>query len=208
MERTVFETHIPDNNGLSLFFCVAFPFGRFFDGLAKLLFEKRCLAKRALVLCEIAGLFAMRSAIFGNISPIMTVFCCFPAPATTGTLRSLPLRRFLAGCASRPSAFPGSWMIRLKKRRKRRRRGRLFPCAVFSSGRFPRAIGRNCFARQTAAEPLFRAGRVFFPKRKICSILYSLLRMKALLASFPPPGLRVFRRSGREKPRKRVFRFK
>lgn len=72
---------------------------------------------------------------------------------------------------SRPSAFPGSWMIRLKKRRKRRRRGRLFPCAVFSSGCFPRAIGRNCFAGQSAAEPLFRAGRSFFPKRKICSIL-------------------------------------
>ena len=169
VERTVFETHIPDNNGLSLFFCVAFPFGRFFDGLAK----------RALVLCEIAGLFAMRSAIFGNISPIMTVFCCFPAPATTGTLHSLPSRKvfgrlrrptgspaILSRFPSRPSAFPGSWMIRLKKRRKRRRADGFFRApssqAAASQGRSVetaspgKAPRSRCFAQ---AAPFFPSER-------------------------------------------------
>ena len=58
--------------------------------VAKLLFRKALSGKRASFLCEIACLFAMGSAVFGAISPIMTVFYFFPAATATATLRNLP----------------------------------------------------------------------------------------------------------------------
>ena len=62
---------------------------------AKLLLQEALPGERASVLCGIAGLFAKGSAVFGAISPIMTVFYGVPAAATTGTLYAFLLGRFL-----------------------------------------------------------------------------------------------------------------
>ena len=51
-------------------------------------FWKAPSGEKGFCLCEISSLFIMGNAVFGAISPIMTVFYCFPA--ATGTLRGLP----------------------------------------------------------------------------------------------------------------------
>ena len=63
---------------------------------SKLLFREALLGEKSSVLCEIASLFAMGSAVFGVISPILTVFLLLSCGHRSSARLSFP-EGFLTG---------------------------------------------------------------------------------------------------------------